>query len=109
MDSIISLPSTGTAAMQAKAAMQITNKATLFFQSSVNTYNGLMVDFWNSTYGLTPQQVSDALGTKAASLFELGLLLKACITGANPSAVLTEPALPFTINQDGTVTISGSN
>lgn len=78
-----------------------------FFDSMIRNYNDQMKTFWKNDNGLTPQQVSDALGVRAASLFILGGQLRTFILSINPAveSELENPVNKFTINPDGTVVI----
>lgn len=76
------------------------------YESLVRKYNDIMNRFWEN-HELTPQEVSDALGTDAYSLFLYGNAMSTLIMTVNPSETrLKVPKNAFTINQDGTVTIS---
>jgi len=66
--------------------------------------------FWNNKDGLTPQQVADKYGTRAGALFAFNtalvtfLLTQAAARSVN--VIVKPPTNAFTVNQDGTVTIS---
>lgn len=71
--------------------------------------NGQML-VWANPYGLTPQQVLDALGTDAAVVFAASMAAEACINRPEvPEAKWVHGLMPAevapTINQDGTVTL----
>jgi len=64
---------------------------------------------WHNSEGLTPQQVCDALGTKAGKIFAIhAALTDALIAAQTADGVPVDVALPtnaFTVNPNGTVTI----
>ena len=66
-------------------------------------------EVWRNNFGLTPQEVCDALGTDAASAFILhGKLTESIIAIATAGGVTPDILAPtnnFTLNEDGTVTI----
>lgn len=79
-------------------------------------FNALVAQFrngklmvWNNPKGLTPQQVMDSHGTRAARLFQISGIIGTAINSLIPGTV--ELALPtgytVTFNPDGTVTITG--
>jgi hypothetical protein len=76
------------------------------YENLVRKYNDIMDRFWKHPK-LTPQEVADSLGTDAVSLFNYGGALCTLIMSINPEEKrLMEPKNAFTINQDGTVSIS---
>jgi hypothetical protein len=72
------------------------------FQSSIAS---LMAFFWLNPE-LTPQQMSDAFGTDAATLFVLMSKVSTFMNDVKPNSLNISPTKAFVINQDGTVTIS---
>ena len=88
------------------ANRQIRNQARNLIFRSVREYERALENFWNNPT-LTPQQFSDALGTDAASFFQLYAQLKNFIENVYPQATLTPVSVygTFTVNGDGTVTI----
>ena len=72
----------------------------------VFTFNQVMDLVWNNP-NLTPQQVMDAFGPRAAELFQLAGLCQNTIETALPGTNLLQPTVVFTINNDGTVTVTG--
>lgn len=66
--------------------------------------------FWHAP-GLTPQDMSDAYGTDAGKLFAFHaaltdlIIAQSAVEGISPPPVKA-PTNAFTVNQDGTVTIS---
>ena len=80
------------------------------FKRAVQKYETGLQDFWKNKRA-TPQQISAALGTEAADLFQYFGHLKTFILAVNPDADLT-PANSFgswTVNPDGTVTVNSEN
>lgn len=61
---------------------------------------------WNNPQGLTPQQVCNALGNQAGALFTSAAALAAWANAIQSNAITQAPPKAFTINGDGTVTIS---
>lgn len=63
---------------------------------------------WQNPYGLTPQQVFDALGTKAGLLLALSQQIVPLLEAADAEElpVLRPEGVVITVNQDGTVTLS---
>ena len=113
MDNIIDLPTPEPpqpqprtmAELQADTAADIIGRSRGCFEAMVATHNSLMELFWNHPQGLTPQQVSDSLGTAAASLFILGGQLQQLCNAVKPESCPKLPSHAFTINPDGTVTV----
>lgn len=59
---------------------------------------------WNNpTY--TPQEIVDAFGTDAATLFTLSWQIQQILQAADPGYVMLIPPVPVVINPDGTVTL----
>jgi hypothetical protein len=75
------------------------------YEMLVRKYNDIMNRFWKHPK-LSPQEVSDALGTDAVSLFQYGGALSTLIMSINPTEKrLSVPVNKFKVNQDGTVDI----
>jgi hypothetical protein len=55
---------------------------------------------------LTPQQVFDAFGVEAVQLFQLAGAIQQMMNTLKPGCLPQTPPKPFTINEDGTVTVS---
>ena len=77
----------------------------------VGVYNNVFKMVWQNPKGLTPQQVFDSFGTSAVQLFQAASLMGQLIGVADPTsaAALPTPAginQTYTINQDGTVTVT---
>lgn len=77
------------------------------FKQMITTYEDGLRKFWKNPR-FTPQEISDELGNTAGELFRLHGLLYQTIKTANPETVITEVSSlgAFTINEDGTVTIT---
>lgn len=95
-------------------AQQVAQRVT---QLAQQTYTNLLAAqkqgiqvFWNNPRGVSPQAIANALGTKAGKVFQLhGALTEAIVQIAAIDGVTPDISLPtnaFTINEDGTVTIS---
>lgn len=91
---------------QAKVSSQIARDVEHVHQFLIARYNHIMKTFWKHPR-LTPQQVSDSLGTEAVELFLLGGKLTEMIISITPESAseLEVPLYPYTINEDGSVTI----
>lgn len=91
----------------AKAAEEISANARALREHLINSYNGLMGMFWGHPTA-SPQEICDALGERAGSLFAYGAALAAFIEQIDPvaAATLRAPANAFTVAADGRVTIS---
>lgn len=61
---------------------------------------------WHPGLGVTPQQVFNQFGTKAATLFVMFSAYVTYIQTMKPDYVPPTPPNTFTINQDGTVTVT---
>ena len=74
----------------------------------VNAHKEIFDIFWNSP-DVTAKEVCDEFGTDAFKLFEFGSLMIQLILAANPHAIPPElyiPRKPYTINADGSVTVT---
>lgn len=60
---------------------------------------------WTQEADIGPDEVIEALGTSAASLFAEGARLLAFILAIDPDWSYPTPTRTFTINEDGTVTV----
>lgn len=94
-----------------RANENLRNMAFATYRRAKGRYTSMLQDFWKDPTGLTPQQVSDALGTDAADLFHFVGNLRTFILAVNPSANIPVPSSfgTWTINGDGTVTINSVN
>lgn len=75
------------------------------FSAQKAHYNYLQSIIWDNPNGLTPQQVMDALGTDAGQVLTIAAAARTFINSLSANAVVGPP-LEYTINVDGTVTIS---
>lgn len=80
------------------------------FQMMVNAFNIGSKTFWKNP-NATPSEIAAALGTDAKEIFQLHYALGQLIGSIKPEAI--EQGLlvigQFTMNEDGTVTITDSN
>lgn len=86
-------------AINAGSLQAFANAARLAFQT-----------FWNNPHA-TPQEMAAALGTNAASAFQLHAEAVAFILNRNPSLLAPAdytPPLPYTLHADGSLQISMS-
>ena len=99
---------------KADVARQLSDAEFVYRQTFTLYFQRQMQLFWNNPTGLTPQDVSDALGTKAAASFTAFAFLRQALVAAWQAAgetddrinkLLPYPTVPFTINGDGTVSI----
>jgi hypothetical protein len=90
-----------------KIAVSLDAHANKTLDRMVWSYNQAMRDFWNNEEA-TPQEISDVWGTGAAARFIANGRLRAAINSIAPGASAEGDALQgtFTINADGTVTIT---
>lgn len=93
------------------AANNLKNQAYSTYKNMVDTFNNGAKLFWSNPRGLSPQQISDALGSDARELFELHGKLGTLISSIKPEDIAEGISLvgQFTYNEDGTVTINSSN
>jgi hypothetical protein len=88
-------------------AVRMKQSARRTFTSFVREYEQGCQRFWQNS-NATPQEISDALGTECAEVFQLHGALKASILAVAPDTELTDvnDLGAFTVNPDGTVTIT---
>ena len=68
---------------------------------------GMSLLWGNLPEGVTAQDIVDELGTDAGEIFTLSAQLATLIGGVDPDSVVSVPeGVTYTINQDGTVTLS---
>lgn len=101
------LPSRFNSAQE--VANQLKQNAKNTFRNLVGSYNANARLFWSNP-AFTPNQIAAALGTDAAELFQLHAKIGELLASVKPDSVTQVLALvqPFTVNEDGTVTISDS-
>ena len=108
--SILTTPTETLEAKQAATKERILRIVRAVWTDLQIRQNDGMDEFWNNSQGLTPQEVADAFGPDCAKLFAFNSALvqfleqQGQIGGA--SANIRQPLKQFTVNQDGTVTIS---
>lgn len=95
---------TDTELKQREAAYQIELKMRALYDNMLATFTEIFTTVWANP-NLTPQQVMDAMGDRAAQMFAMAQLCVATLNGAVPNSVDGTPPLPFTVNNDGTVTV----
>ena len=75
----------------------------------LRSFSALYQEMWQNTDGLTPQQVCDALGNKAASLFVVAGTMSNALYTIDPTGlgamVSVPPGYTTTLHPDGTVTL----
>lgn len=76
----------------------------------LTNFRALYNEVWHNADGLTPQQVCDALGTKAADLFVIAGTMAGALYNIDPAGIGTMVNVPAgyaaTPHADGTVTIT---
>lgn len=105
-------PDTSLAALQERTSTRILNLSRAGYDQLVRLQREGIQLVWKNRDGLTPQQVCDGLGTKAAKVFAVHAALTDALVAAQtadgiPVNVAT-PTHAFTVNEDGTVTIGVS-
>jgi len=105
--SILNNPEVPEVAPADRAARQIKQQARSTFQQLANTFNQTSRQFWSNPQA-TPAEIAAALGTDAAEVFSLHGKLGAMLSTVKPEAIAEGVALvgQFTVNADGTVTIT---
>src|SRR5208283_3283128 len=95
---------------QALTLRQLNDRESFQRAQLTDFFRFVMKTFWNNPLGLTPQQVADALGTKAGLAFQTCGLIGQALTAAHKAAgvddatlsqLLPSPTRPYTINADG--------
>lgn len=101
---------TSVEAKQARAATRVLTASKSGYSQLLRLQKEGIELVWKSRDGLTPQQVCDGLGTKAGKIFAIhAALTDALIAAQQADGIAINVALPtnaFTINPNGTVTIS---
>jgi hypothetical protein len=86
---------------------EVSNSINGLFGDMLKVYNSCMSLVWQHPT-LSPQQVLDAYGSDAAELFRLAATLKGAVNAAVAGTIPdNDTPKPFTINEDGTVTVGG--
>lgn len=87
-----------------KAALQVLNNVEMANSIMREAHFSAMAALWNNP-DATPQEILAELGPKAAEVFQLSAALVQFLMTIDPTFVPQVPPLPFTIHEDGTVTI----
>jgi hypothetical protein len=89
-----------------RIANQMVNQARMAFQQLVSVYNEGSRSFWSNPRA-TPQEISSALGNRAAEVFDLHGKIGALLAQVKPEAIQPGQSVvgQFTVNADGTVTV----
>jgi hypothetical protein len=108
--SILTNPTETIEAKQAATRARILSIVRAIWMDLQIRQNDGMDEFWQNSQGLTPQQVADAFGPDCAKLFafnsELVKFLQKQGEIGSATPTIRQPLNQFTVNQDGTVTIS---
>jgi len=90
------------------AADMLIDQAKIIYQQITRGFNSGSKIFWNNDHGISPQDIADKLGNNAKEVFELHYKLGQFIGSINPEAIAEGVAVVgnFTMNEDGTVTIT---
>ena len=90
------------------AADRLINQTRMTYQQMVQAFNQGAKLFWNNPNGASPQDISSELGTNAKEIFELHYKLGQLIGSVKPEAIAEGVGIVgnFTMNEDGTVTIT---
>lgn len=91
-----------------RAANRLINITRQTYQQMVNAFNQGAIIFWKNPTGASPQEVASYLGTNAAEIFQLHYQLGQLLQNVKPESIAEGASLigQFTINQDGTVTVT---
>ncbi len=96
-------------ARQARTAARLSRHMVSGETQLLRSFAGLYQEVWQNADGLTPQQVCDALGTKAGNLFVIAGTMANALYTIDPAGVGAMVNVPSgytaTINADGTVTV----
>jgi hypothetical protein len=97
----------GTPDFSQLAADRLVQMARMSYQQMAQAYNQGARIFWQNPNGVTPTQIAEKLGNKAAEVFTLHYLLGQLLAGVKPESIAEGAALigTATLNEDGTVTI----
>lgn len=105
--SILNEPNINPPTLAETTAYNIKNQALTIYKEMVNAFNSGSKYFWQNPNGLSPSEISQALGTEAREIFELHYALGQLINNIKPEAIVEGWSVigQFTMNEDGTVTI----
>lgn len=92
-------------ALMAANRLRATTRQT--FNMMVQAFNQGAQTFWKNPRA-TPQEIADQLGADAKEIFELHSKLGSLLATVKPDSVAEVSSVigSFTVNQDGTITIS---
>lgn len=95
---------------EARTATRLSTRLTVGEAQLLQNFRGLYNEVWHNPDGLTPQQVCDALGSKASNLFVIAGTMANALYQIDPvglGAMVSVPAgYAASINADGTVAIT---
>ncbi len=94
-----------------RAAKNIIGSVQTTHNALLNTQKNVFRAVWNNQQGLTPQQVLDALGSKASELFLVGGKTVDFLLSLEADVIKPDEFLPYkevTINANGTVTVTNT-
>ena len=94
---------------QARTAARLGRRLVNGETQLLHSFAALYQEVWQNADGLTPQQVCDALGTKAANLFVVAGTMSNALYTIDPAGLGTMVSVPpgyaATLHADGTVTL----
>lgn len=90
-----------------RVANQLINMTVRTYQQMVDAFNRGAIMFWQNPQGLSPDQISQALGPSAQEVFSLHYKLGQLIGEVKPEAIAEGLSIvgQFTYNEDGSVTV----
>ena len=95
---------------QARTAARLGRRMVNGEAQLLRSFTTLYQEVWQNADGLTPQQVCDALGTKASSLFVVAGTMANALYTIDPAGLGTMVSVPpgyaATLHADGTVTLA---
>ena len=97
---------------QARVALRLSQRMVGGEAQLLANFRGLYLEVWKNGDGLTPQQVCDALGARAANLFVIAGTMANALYQIDPaglgSMVSVPPGYAVAIHADGTVAITAA-
>jgi hypothetical protein len=108
--SILNQPQVPEVDPAVRAANMLKNQARQTFQQMAMAFNQGANNFWKNPR-VTPAEISVALGTDAKEIFELHAKLGTLLASIKPESIAEGASAvgQFTMNEDGTVTITTVN
>ena len=95
---------------EARTATRLSTRLTTGEAQLLQNFRSLYNEVWHNADGLSPQQVCDALGSKASNLFVIAGTMANALYQIDPAGLGTMVRVPAgyaaTVNADGTVTIT---